>query len=67
MCSSDLPDAVLLADKDGRYYIGTLTTASLDSAVSALHSLSESSPVALRTPKPNNLKTPSHILSTSLL
>lgn len=52
------PDAVLLADKDGRYYIGTLTTASLDSAVSALHSLSESSPVALRTPYPYILQKP---------
>lgn len=52
------PDAVLLADKDGRYYIGTLTTASLDSAVSVLHSLSESSPVALRTPYPYILQKP---------
>ncbi len=52
------PDAVLLADKDERYYIGALTTASLDSAVSALHSLSESSPVTLRAPYPYILQKP---------
>lgn len=52
------PNAVLLADKDERYYIGTLTTSSLDSAVTALRALSVSSPVALRTPFPYILQKP---------
>lgn len=52
------PHAVLLSDKDERYYIGTLTTASLDTAVTALHALSESSPVNLRAPYPYILQRP---------
>lgn len=52
------PNAVILADKDERYYIGSTTTASLDSAVSAMRALSASSPVALRDPYPYILQRP---------
>jgi len=51
-------EAVLLADRDGRFYIGAVTTASLDSAVEVLRNLEASSPVALRSPFPYILKKP---------
>lgn len=51
-------DAVLLADRDGRYYIGAVTTASLDSAVEVLRRLDASSPVVLRSPFPYILQKP---------
>jgi len=50
--------AVLLQDRDGKYYIGAVTTASLDSAVVALHKLEQASPVVLREPYPYILKRP---------
>lgn len=52
------PHAVLLSDKDGRFYIGTLTTASLDSAVTALNALSTNPPLPLHSPFPYILKRP---------
>ncbi len=46
-------DPVLLQDpRDKKYYVGAVTTASLDSAVSALRALEQSSPVALKSPYP---------------
>lgn len=52
------PDAVLLADRDERYYVAAVTTESLDSAVSVLRALEENSPVALREPYPYILQRP---------
>lgn len=42
------PDAVVLSDKDARYYIGAVTTASLDTAVMAMKTLQSASPVAMQ-------------------
>lgn len=50
--------AVLVEDKEGRYYVGATTTASLDTAVTTLRALQSSSPVVLRSPHPYILKRP---------
>ncbi|MDE5940602.1 MAG: hypothetical protein K2H14_00665 [Muribaculaceae bacterium] len=42
------PGAVLLADKDQRYYVGAVSTASLDSAVTVMGALKDSCPVAMQ-------------------
>lgn len=52
------PDAVVLADASDRYYIGAVTTNSLDSAVAVLNALPGSSPVALSAPYPYILDKP---------
>lgn len=52
------PNAVLLSDKDERYYIGTLTTTSLDSAVTALRALPTDTQLHLRSPYPYILQRP---------
>ena len=41
-------NAVVLSDKDTRYYIGAVTTSSLDTAVAAMKTLQSASPVALQ-------------------
>ena len=46
-------EPVLLQDpRDKKYYVGAVTTSSLDSAVSARRSLEEASPVVLKSPCP---------------
>ena len=46
-------DPVLLQDpRDKKYYVGAVTTSSLDSAVTALRMLEQSSPVVLKPPYP---------------
>lgn len=46
-------EPVLLQDpRDQRYYVGAFTTASLDSAVTAMRHLEASSPVTLTSPNP---------------
>lgn len=52
------PDAVMLADRDQRYYVAAVTTASLDTAVAVMRALGEASPVALRDPYPYILQKP---------
>lgn len=52
------PDAVMLADRDDRYYVAAVTTTSLDTAVAVLHALEAASPVALRDPYPYILQKP---------
>ncbi len=52
------PDAIVLADRDERYYIGAVTTSSLDTAVIVLETLRQKSPVALTSPYPYILKKP---------
>jgi hypothetical protein len=45
-------NAVVMHDKDNRYYVGAVTTASLDSAVVAFHALEKKSPLPLKTGYP---------------
>lgn len=52
------PNPVILEDKDGRYYVAALTTASLDTAVATLRQLQSASPVSLRPPYPYILERP---------
>lgn len=58
MKAGGYPDAIVLADRDERYYVGAITTVSLDSAVSVLDDLRRESPVALGSPHPYILQKP---------
>lgn len=58
MKTGGYPDAIVLADRDERYYVGAVTTASLDTAVSVLEDLRRESPVALGSPHPYILQKP---------
>ena len=49
---------LLLEDKTGRYYVAASTTASLDTALTTLRSLEQTSPVPLRPPYPYILQRP---------
>lgn len=58
MKAGGYPDAIVLADRDERYYVGAVTTASLDTAVGVLEDLRRESPVALGSPHPYILQKP---------
>ena len=61
MIEAGYNDAILLADAQKTYYIGALTTSSLDSAVTLLRTISEPSkaPVPMKAPFPYILRNPS--------
>lgn len=46
------PDAIMLKDRNDRYFIGAVTTLSLDSALTVMRGLESKSPVPLRSPYP---------------
>jgi hypothetical protein len=58
MQENGYPNAVLLEDAFDTYYVGATTTASLDTAVSVLHTLQKASPITLRDPYPYILRKP---------